>query len=166
MIGTRDAFGLRTKIVGVVSRAANAYPRSFTAGKIAPTNSALTFHRDFVIGVATYAHELFSAFDDLDNVYVPIGLGSGAIRDRAPPQFLLLPPSRRRSRGHAQSAWREQAKTRPHSRPGFFAVRLALLRRLKLVVRVLLAERVGEMLGTRCWPRLALIVDEHVSGVD
>jgi threonine dehydratase len=36
-----------------------------------------SFHRDFVIGVSTYAHELFSAADDLDTVYVPIGLGSG-----------------------------------------------------------------------------------------
>src|SRR5690348_4012380 len=35
---------------------------------------APSFHRDFVIGVATYAHELFSAIDDLDTVYVPIGL--------------------------------------------------------------------------------------------
>jgi len=38
---------------------------------------APSFHRDFVIGVATYAHELFSAADDLETVYVPIGLGSG-----------------------------------------------------------------------------------------
>ncbi len=38
---------------------------------------APSFHRDFVIGVATYAHELFTAVDDLDTVYVPIGLGSG-----------------------------------------------------------------------------------------
>jgi threonine dehydratase len=38
---------------------------------------APSFHRDFVVGVATYAHELFSAVDDLDTVYVPIGLGSG-----------------------------------------------------------------------------------------
>jgi len=36
-----------------------------------------SFHRDFVVGVATYAHELFTAADDLDTVYVPIGLGSG-----------------------------------------------------------------------------------------
>jgi threonine dehydratase len=43
VIGTRDAFGLRTKIVGVVSATANAYLRSFTAGQIVPTNSALTF---------------------------------------------------------------------------------------------------------------------------
>jgi threonine dehydratase len=38
---------------------------------------APSFHRDFVLGVATYAHELLSAVDDLDTVYVPIGLGSG-----------------------------------------------------------------------------------------
>ncbi len=38
---------------------------------------APSFHRDFVIGVATYAHELFSAVADLDTVYIPIGLGSG-----------------------------------------------------------------------------------------
>jgi threonine dehydratase len=38
---------------------------------------APSFHRDFVLGVATYAHELFSAIDDLDSVYVPVGLGSG-----------------------------------------------------------------------------------------
>jgi len=38
---------------------------------------APSFHRDFVVGVATYAHELFRAVDELDTVYVPIGLGSG-----------------------------------------------------------------------------------------
>jgi threonine dehydratase len=38
---------------------------------------APSFHRDFVIGVATYAFELFTAMMDLDVVYVPIGLGSG-----------------------------------------------------------------------------------------
>lgn len=36
-----------------------------------------SFHPDLVAGVATYAYELFSAFSDLDTVYVPIGLGSG-----------------------------------------------------------------------------------------
>jgi threonine dehydratase len=38
---------------------------------------APSFHRDFVVGVATYAHELFTAIDDIDTVFVPIGLGSG-----------------------------------------------------------------------------------------
>jgi threonine dehydratase len=35
------------------------------------------FNRDQVKGVATYALELFRAVDDLDVVYVPIGMGSG-----------------------------------------------------------------------------------------
>jgi threonine dehydratase len=38
---------------------------------------APSFHADLVLGVATYAYELFTAFVDLDTVYVPIGLGSG-----------------------------------------------------------------------------------------
>lgn len=36
-----------------------------------------SFHRDLVLGVSTYAHELFAAAGELDVVYVPIGLGSG-----------------------------------------------------------------------------------------
>jgi len=36
-----------------------------------------SFDRDLCRGVATYAHELFSAAGELDAVYVPIGLGSG-----------------------------------------------------------------------------------------
>jgi threonine dehydratase len=38
---------------------------------------APSFHRDLVLGVATYAYELFTSVDDLDTVHVPIGLGSG-----------------------------------------------------------------------------------------
>src|SRR6201988_2530566 len=36
-----------------------------------------SFHRDLVLGVATYALELLRAADDLDVLYVPIGQGSG-----------------------------------------------------------------------------------------
>ena len=36
-----------------------------------------SFARDLVLGVATYAYELFTAVADIDTVYVPIGLGSG-----------------------------------------------------------------------------------------
>jgi len=46
---------------------------------------APSFHPDLVLGVATYALELFRAAPDLDVLYVPIGLGSGicgAIRAR------------------------------------------------------------------------------------
>jgi threonine dehydratase len=36
-----------------------------------------SFHRDLVLGVATYALELLRAAPDLDVIYVPIGQGSG-----------------------------------------------------------------------------------------
>ena len=36
-----------------------------------------SFHPKLVLGVATYAHELFLSHGDLDVVYVPIGMGSG-----------------------------------------------------------------------------------------
>ncbi len=36
-----------------------------------------SFHRDLVVGVATYALELFTAVRDLDAVYVGVGMGSG-----------------------------------------------------------------------------------------
>jgi len=44
------------------------------------------FHRDLVLGVATYALELFEGAGELDAVYVPVGMGSGinaliAVRD-------------------------------------------------------------------------------------
>jgi len=35
------------------------------------------FHPDLVLGVATYARELFGAAGELDTVYVPVGMGSG-----------------------------------------------------------------------------------------
>lgn len=40
-------------------------------------NPVPPFHRQLVLGVATYAYELFSEIPDLDVVYVPIGCGSG-----------------------------------------------------------------------------------------
>ena len=45
-----------------------------------------SFHRAIVMGVATYALELFTQSPNLDQVYVPIGMGSGicgliAVRD-------------------------------------------------------------------------------------
>jgi threonine dehydratase len=36
-----------------------------------------SFQRDLVLGVSTYALELFRGVPDIDTVYVPIGLGSG-----------------------------------------------------------------------------------------
>ena len=45
-----------------------------------------SFHRDLVLGVSTYALELFGALPQLDTVYVGVGMGSGicgliAVRD-------------------------------------------------------------------------------------
>ena len=36
-----------------------------------------SFHPELVMGVATYAHELFTQAGEFDAIYVPIGLGSG-----------------------------------------------------------------------------------------
>lgn len=36
-----------------------------------------SFHPDLVLGVATYAAELFDALAQIDTVYVPVGMGSG-----------------------------------------------------------------------------------------
>lgn len=36
-----------------------------------------SYHPDLVLGVATYARELFTAVGELDAVYVPVGMGSG-----------------------------------------------------------------------------------------
>ncbi len=36
-----------------------------------------SYHPDLVLGVATYASELFAAAGELDTLYVPIGMGSG-----------------------------------------------------------------------------------------
>jgi len=50
------------------------------AGRLAATRGlemVPSFHRDLVIGVATYGLELLEAVPDLDVLYVPIGLGSG-----------------------------------------------------------------------------------------
>jgi threonine dehydratase len=36
-----------------------------------------SYHPDLVLGVATYAQELFNAAGELDAIYVPVGMGSG-----------------------------------------------------------------------------------------
>jgi threonine dehydratase len=51
MIGMRDALGLKTAVVGVVSERANAYRRSVEAGRVVPTNSAATFAEGIAVRV-------------------------------------------------------------------------------------------------------------------
>lgn len=59
----------------------NDFQEAFeTASSLAKKENLLmipSFDRLLVEGVATYANELFTAYNDLDVVYVPIGLGSG-----------------------------------------------------------------------------------------
>ncbi len=50
------------------------------AGRVAEADGLTmvpSFHRDLVLGVATYALEFLTATPDLDTLYVPIGQGSG-----------------------------------------------------------------------------------------
>jgi threonine dehydratase len=67
-----------------------------------------SFQPDLVLGVSTYAHELFSAVDNLDAVYVPIGLGSGicgviAMRDLLGLKTKVIGVSSEAANGYARS---------------------------------------------------------------
>jgi threonine dehydratase len=67
-----------------------------------------SFQPELVLGVSTYAHELFSAVDGLDAVYVPIGLGSGicgviAMRDLLGLKTKVIGVSSDAANGYAQS---------------------------------------------------------------
>jgi threonine dehydratase len=69
------AFGAELIEAGNDFDAARLAARSFAvdnAHEMVPS-----FHRDLVLGVATYALELLTAEPELDVLYVPIGLGSG-----------------------------------------------------------------------------------------
>ncbi|WP_375486694.1 threonine dehydratase [uncultured Jatrophihabitans sp.] len=50
-----------------------------------------SFHRELVLGVATYAYELFAQVRDLEAVYVPVGMGSGICALMAVRDLLGLP---------------------------------------------------------------------------
>jgi threonine dehydratase len=54
-----------------------AREESMRHGERAGLHMVPSFHRDLVIGVATYALELLRSAPDLDVLYVPIGQGSG-----------------------------------------------------------------------------------------
>jgi threonine dehydratase len=67
-----------------------------------------SFQPDLVLGVSTYAYELFKAVDDLDAVYVPIGLGSGicgviAMRDFLGLKTKVIGVSAQEANGYARS---------------------------------------------------------------
>ena len=67
-----------------------------------------SFQPKLVLGVSTYAHELFSGVSDLDAVYVPIGLGSGicgviAMRDLLGLKTKVIGVQSELANGYAQS---------------------------------------------------------------
>ena len=67
-----------------------------------------SFQPDLVLGVSTYAHELFTAVENLDAVYVPIGLGSGicgviAMRDLLGLKTQVIGVSAQEANGYALS---------------------------------------------------------------
>lgn len=67
-----------------------------------------SFQPELVLGVSTYAHELFSVVEGLDAVYVPIGLGSGicgviAMRDLLGLKTKVIGVSSDAANGYAQS---------------------------------------------------------------
>lgn len=62
IIAARDALGLKTKVVGVVSTAAQAAKLSFEAGRLIETNSAKTFADGMAVRVVVKeAFEIYSA---------------------------------------------------------------------------------------------------------
>jgi threonine dehydratase len=70
-----EAFGANLKVHGVDFDEAR-----IEAGRVAEEQNLYpvpSFHHWLVRGVATYALEFLSAQNDLDTVYVPIGMGSG-----------------------------------------------------------------------------------------
>ncbi len=77
------ALGARLIEHGEDFDAARAHARTLAAAE--GLEFAPSFHADLVVGVATWALELFQAAPTLDALYVPVGLGSGvcaAIRVR------------------------------------------------------------------------------------
>jgi threonine dehydratase len=67
-----------------------------------------SFQPDLVLGVSTYAHELFKAVNNLAAVYVPIGLGSGicgviAMRDMLGLKTQVIGVTTERANGYALS---------------------------------------------------------------
>jgi threonine dehydratase len=68
-------FGAELVVMGHDFQAAREYAK--VLGDERGLETVPSYHPDLVLGVATYAGELFGAVPDLDAVYVPVGMGSG-----------------------------------------------------------------------------------------
>jgi len=69
------AFGAELIVHGHDFQAAREHAEDL--GKDRGLEVVPSFHPDLVLGVATYANELFAVAGELDAVYVPVGMGSG-----------------------------------------------------------------------------------------
>jgi threonine dehydratase len=69
------AFGAELIVAGHDFQAALEHARVLAAER--GLEMVPSYHPDLVLGVATYAQELFAAAGELDAVYVPVGMGSG-----------------------------------------------------------------------------------------
>ena len=69
------AFGAELIVSGADYQAAREM--AVTLGAQRGLEVVPSYHPDLVLGVATYADELFAAVEGLDTVYVPAGMGSG-----------------------------------------------------------------------------------------
>ncbi|MHB8293183.1 MAG: threonine dehydratase [Acidimicrobiales bacterium] len=69
------AFGAELLVHGHDFQAAREHAEKLAA--VRGLEMVPSYHPDLVLGVATYARELFDATGELDAVYVPVGLGSG-----------------------------------------------------------------------------------------
>ena len=71
-----QALGAQVVVHGEDFQAAREHAARLAEGDAAAELVA-AFHPDLVLGVATYARELFAQAGPLDTVYVPVGMGSG-----------------------------------------------------------------------------------------
>jgi threonine dehydratase len=69
------AFGAELVVHGRDFQASREYAAEIAAAR--GLEMVPSYHRDLVLGAATYAKELFDAAGELDVIYVPVGMGSG-----------------------------------------------------------------------------------------
>ncbi len=69
------AFGAQLVVHGHDFQASREYAAEIA--KAEGLEMVPSYHRDLVLGVATYARELFDVAGELDVIYVPVGMGSG-----------------------------------------------------------------------------------------
>jgi Pyridoxal-phosphate dependent enzyme len=98
---------------------------------------APSFHRDFVIGVATYAFELLTAMVDIDTVYVPIGFAEvcGPSNTRTTGTFVRALQSGTMPMPRGRASWCSQngaVRIHPQARPDARRARLQRFRSRRL----------------------------------